>query len=297
MVINMGADNIKSGVTNILTIDVEDWYMDTDISTWSSYEDRIVQSTQKILEILDERNTKATFFVVGYVAEHFPELIEDIKDGGHEIGTHGYSHTSIKKETPSEFEEDLLKSIGILEEITKDKIRGHRACEFSIGEETFWAIDILKANGLKYDSSVFPVKTHLYGVPDAPLYPYHISSSNIKIDNPVEDFLELPLSVYKLPIVHKNIPVAGGFYLRFFPYWFINLALKKIDKMGKPAIVYAHPWEFDLEQPRINRLKPGHYYRLSTTEKKFKRLLKDFEFTSVSAWLNNESEKAQSICD
>jgi|LGOV01.1.fsa_nt_gb peptidoglycan/xylan/chitin deacetylase (PgdA/CDA1 family) len=101
-------DNIKSEVTNILTIDVEDWYMDTDISTWDSYENRVVQSTEKILEILDERNTKATFFVVGYVAEHFPELIEDIKDKGHEIGTHGYSHTSIKKQTPSEFEEDLL---------------------------------------------------------------------------------------------------------------------------------------------------------------------------------------------
>ena len=184
------------GTTNILTIDVEDWYMDTDISTWDSYEDRIVESTNKILKILDERNTNATFFVVGYVAEHFPELIEDIKDRGHEIGTHGYSHTSIKKQTSSEFEKDLLKSVRILEDITKDKISGYRACEFSIGEKTAWAIDILKKKGLKYDSSVFPVKTHLYGVPDAALYPYHITASNIKRDNPEEDFLEFPLSVY-----------------------------------------------------------------------------------------------------
>jgi polysaccharide deacetylase family protein (PEP-CTERM system associated) len=275
-------DNIKSEVTNILTIDVEDWYMDTDISTWSSYEDRIVKSTHKILEILDEeRNTQATFFVLGYVAEHFPELIEDIKDGRHEIGTHGYSHTSIKKQTPSEFEKDLLKSIGILEDITKDKIRGHRACEFSIGEETAWAIDILKKNGLKYDSSVFPVKTHLYGVPDAPLYPYRISSSNIKVDNPENDFFELPLSVYKLLIVHKNIPIAGGFYLRLFPYWFIKHAMKKINKKGHPAIIYVHPWEFDLEQPRVKEVKGGHYYRLSSTERKFKKLLKDFKFDSI----------------
>ena len=282
-------DNIKNEVINILTIDVEDWYMDTDISTWDLYEDRVVQSTEKILEILDESNTKATFFVVGYVAEHFPELIEDIKDKGHEIATHGYSHTSIRRQTPSEFEEDLLKSVRILEDITKDKIRGHRACEFSIDEKTAWAVDILKKNGLKYDSSVFPVKTHLYGVPDAPLFPYHITSSNITVDNPEDDFLELPLSVYKLPIVHKNIPVAGGFYLRFFPYLFIKHAIERIKKMGQPTIVYAHPWEFDIEQPRINSLKPGHYYRLSTTEKKFRRLLKDFEFTSVSAWLNHES--------
>jgi polysaccharide deacetylase family protein (PEP-CTERM system associated) len=222
---------MRNRLTNILTIDVEDWYMDTDISMWDSYEDRIIQSMQKILEILNETNTKATFFVVGYVAEHFPELIEDIKDRGHEIATHGYSHTSIKKQTASEFEEDLLKSIRILEDITKDKISGHRACEFSIDEETSWAIDILKKNGLKYDSSVFPVKTYLYGVPDAPLYPYHISSSNLKEEDPEVDFLELPFSFYKLPVVHKNIPVAGGFYLRFFPYLFIKHALKKINKM------------------------------------------------------------------
>jgi polysaccharide deacetylase family protein (PEP-CTERM system associated) len=273
---------MRNRLTNILTIDVEDWYMDTDISTWDSYEDRVVQSTQKILNMLDETNTKATFFVVGYVAEHHPELIEDIKDRRHEIGTHGYSHTSIKKQTPSEFEDDLLKSVRILEHITKDKIRGHRACEFSIVEKTSWAINILKKNGLKYDSSIFPVKTHLYGVPDAPLYPYHISSSNIKIDNnPGEDFFEFPLSVYRIPIVHKNIPVAGGFYLRFLPYWFIKHAMKKINKMSKPAIIYVHPWEFDPKQPRINNLKFGHYYRLSTTERKFKKLLKDFKFSSI----------------
>ena len=281
---------MRNRATNILTIDVEDWYMDIDISTWDSYEDRVVQSTEKILEILDETNTKATFFVVGYVAEHHPELIEDIKDKGHEIATHGYCHTSIKKQTPSEFEEDLLKSIGILEDITKDKIRGHRACEFSIGEETSWAIDILKKNGLKYDSSIFPVKTHLYGVPDAPLYPYHISSSNITIDNPEDDFLEFPLSVYKIPVVHKNIPIAGGFYLRLFPYWFIKHAMKKINKMGQPAIFYIHPWEFDPKQPRIKELKWFHYYNLSNTEKKFRRLLNDFEFTSIRAWLEHKDE-------
>jgi len=274
--------------TNILTIDVEDWYMDTDISTWDSYEDRVVQSTLKILNMLDKSNTRATFFVVGYVAEHHPELIEDIKDRGHEIATHGYSHTSIRKQTPSEFEEDLLKSIRILRKITKEKISGHRACQFSIVEETSWAIGVLKKNGLKYDSSVFPVKTHLYGVPDAPLYPYHIASSNIKIDNPEEDFFEYPLSVYKIPVVHKNIPIAGGFYLRVIPYWFIKHGVKKINKMNQPAIFYIHPWEFDPKQPRIKELKWYHYYNLFNTEKKFKRLLKDFRFTSIKAWLKDE---------
>ena len=268
-------------LTNILTIDVEDWYMDTDISTWDSYEDRVVQSTQKILNMLDETNNKATFFVVGYVAEHFPGSVEEIKDKGHEIATHGYSHTSIKKQTPSEFEKDLLKSIKILEDLTKDKIWGHRACEFSISEKTSWVIDILKKKGLKYDSSIFPIKTHLYSVPDAPLFPYHISSSNIKRDTPEESFLEFPLSVYKSPVIHKNIPTAGGFYLRLFPYWFIKHAIRKINKIGQPAIFYIHPWEFDPKQPRIEELKRYHYYNLSNTEKKFRKLLKDFKFISV----------------
>ena len=133
-------------ITNILTIDVEDWYMEIDISMWDSYEDRVVHNTQKILEILDKSKAQATFFVVGYVAEHFPELIEEIKDKGHEIATHGYSHTPITRQTPSEFEEDLLKSIRILEHIAKDKIRGHRAYAFSVGKKTSWAIDILKKN-------------------------------------------------------------------------------------------------------------------------------------------------------
>ena len=273
-------------ITNILTIDVEDWYMDTDISMWDSYEDRVVESTRKILKILDEANTKATFFVVGYVAEHYPELIEEIKVRGHEIGTHGYSHTSIRKQKPSEFEEDLLKSIKILEDITKEKVKGHRACQFSIVEETSWAIDILKKNGLKYDSSIFPVKTHLYGVPDAPLFPYHISSSNIKTNNNSgEVFLEFPLSVYRIPVVHKNIPVAGGFYLRFFPYCFIKHAMNRINKLGQPAIVYVHPWEFDPKQPRVKELKCFHYYRLGSTERKFKKLLKDFKFSSIHGWI------------
>ena len=272
---------MRTKTTNILTIDVEDWYMDTDISTWDCYEDRTVESTNKILKILNELNIQATFFVLGYVAEHFPGLVEEIKDKGHEIATHGYSHTSIKKQTPSEFEMDLLKSIRTLEQITKDKIRGHRACEFTITEETSWAIDIMKKNGLKYDSSIFPVKTPLYGVPTATLYPYHISSSNITRDNPEEDFLEFPLSVYKIPIVHKNIPIAGGFYLRLFPYWFIKHAIRKINKIGQPAIFYIHPWEFDPKQPRIDELKGYHYYNLPRTETKFKKLLKDFKFISV----------------
>ena len=220
----------KSKKTNILTIDVEDWYMDTDISTWDQYEDRIVQSTNKILRLLSETNSIATFFVLGYVAERFPKLVEDIKKGGHEVATHGYSHTPIINMTPKQFEEDLVKSIKILESITNEKIKGHRACNFTIVKKTSWAIDILKKHGIEYDSSIFPVKTHLYGVEDAPLFPYKISSLNITKNHNKGNLLELPLSVYKAPIIKKNIPIAGGFYLRSFPPQFINYAINKINR-------------------------------------------------------------------
>jgi len=273
---------------NILQIDVEDWYCDLDIKYWGSYKDRVVQSTDKVLAILKERNIHATFFILGYVAERFPQLVRKIKEEGHEIASHGYSHIPITKQTPPEFEEDLLKSIRILEKISGDKIWGYRAPQFTIVNETSWAIDILKKNGLRYDSSIFPVKTPLYGVPDAPLFPYHVSSSNIKEDNPEENFLEFPLSVYKIPVIKKNIPIAGGFYLRFFPYRFISYAIKKINKANHPAVCYLHPWELDPEQPREKSFKWYHYYRLHSTERKFKQLLRDFKFTSTREWIENE---------
>ena len=131
-------------MTNVLTVDVEDWYMDTDISTWELYEDRIVESTNKIIKLLNESDTKATFFILGYVAEHFPELVERIRDEDHEVATHGYSHTPITQQTPSEFEEDVLKSVGVLEKITGDKVMGYRACQFTVMEETAWAIRCLE---------------------------------------------------------------------------------------------------------------------------------------------------------
>lgn len=272
--------NTGTNVANILTIDVEDWYMNIDISKWDLYENRVFESTNNVLNILNEYDTKATFFILGYVAEHFPELVQRIKNQGHEIATHGYSHKMITKQKPLDFKEDLLKSIKILEEITGNKVMGYRAPWFTIVKETAWAIDILKDAGLKYDSSVFPVKTHRYGLPNAPQFPYNISSKDLVVDNPKEDFLEYPLSVYRIPFLNINMPIAGGFYFRLFPYSFIKYALKNINKIGKSAICYIHPWELDPHQPRIKELGWYHYYNLPSMEKKFKRLLTDFEFES-----------------
>jgi len=280
------------GEVNILQIDVEDWYADIDINYWKYYEDRIVQNTNNILRILKERNIQATFFILGYIAEKYPELVERINDENHEIGSHGYNHLPLTKQTPNEFKNDLLKSIRILEKITNDKVSGYRAPLFTLDETTSWAIDIMKKCGLKYDSSIFPVKTHIYGVPDAPRFPYYISSLNIKKYDPNGDFLEIPLSVYRIPVIKKNIPIAGGYFLRFLPYKFISYSIKKINKENHPAVCYIHPWELDPNHPRINAFGwfyyHQHYYRLRVTEKKFLNLLRDFKFTSSRNWINHE---------
>ncbi|MDD3245389.1 MAG: polysaccharide deacetylase family protein [Methanosarcina sp.] len=268
-------------IKNILTVDVEDWYMNTDISRWEKFEDRVVDSTERILSILGD--TKATFFVLGYVAEHHPELISLIHARGHELGTHGYSHKPIQSQTPDQFEEELLKSMEIIESITGVKVCGHRACQASVMKSTSWSLDIMERCGIKYDSSVFPVKTPLYGVPDAPLFPYRISSENICGESE-GGIYEFPLSVRKLP--YKNIPIAGGFYLRLFPYWFIKNSIEKINKKREPAVIYLHPWEIDLGQPKSPEFKWYHYYNLPAMEPKIKQLLMDFKFTSIKKWLH-----------
>ncbi len=273
------------GVRNILQIDVEDWYCDLDPRDWNKYEPRVVAATEKVLSMLRDSRTKATFFVLGYVAERFPGLVKSIEEQGHEVGSHGYGHRRISDQTPEEFEEDVKRSIAILESITGKKVKGYRAPQFTIVKETLWALEILRKLGLEYDSSIFPVKTPLYGIPDAPLFPYRIGSGSA---NEGDGLMEIPLSIYTIPILGKRVPVAGGFYFRFFPYFFIRHALKTLNRRGNVAVCYIHPWEFDPEKPRIDSLRWYHYYGLGTTEKKFRRLLADFTFMSTEEWIQNE---------
>jgi len=280
-----------------MQIDVEDWFCDLETNEWDKKESRVVKSTERILELLKKTNNKATFFILGYVAEKFPALVKKIEKEGHEIASHGYCHKRIDEQTPEEFEDDLKKSIKILEKITKDKIKGYRAPQFTITKKTLWALDVIKKLGLKYDSSIFPVKTPLYGIEDAPLYPYKTKTRN-------GELLEIPLSIYKMPILKKNIPIAGGFYLRFFPSFFISHAVKKINNSGNSAVLYIHPWDLDFGKPKLKpkslrkyysfdasdkSLKWFHYYGLKKAERKFERLLNGFKFTSTEDWINKNS--------
>ena len=232
--------------------------------------------TDKILAILKTFQTKATFFCLGYIAEKYPKLVEAIHNEGHEIGTHGYAHQLVYNLTPEAFRKDLIKSINILEQITGEKILGYRAPYWTITKESYWALDILADQGLKYDASIYPIKTYMYGIPDSPIHPYKITLSENK------KLFEIPPTVVKY--LGRRIPVAGGFYLRLLPYKLVKSALSKVNHQKKTAVVYLHPPEIDPYKPKIKlpiRESILHYYHLDTIEAKFVRLLKDFKFSSI----------------
>jgi polysaccharide deacetylase family protein (PEP-CTERM system associated) len=259
---------------NLLTIDLEDWYQGIELDTceWGRCDGRIEYSTHKLLKILEDENVKATFFVLGNVAENCPHLVKEISSLGHEIGTHGYGHELIYKTNPDEFASSLRKSIHILEDITGTPVKGHRAPYFSITNKSLWALDVLAENGIHYDSSIFPINNYRYGIPDAPRFPYNIKTQNGSI-------LEIPISTVKM--LGRNLSFTGGFYLRFFPYFLIKQAIQKINREGHPAVVYLHPWELDPEHPRLDlplRIRLTHYHNLSSTERKLRTLLQDFDF-------------------
>ena len=259
---------------NILTIDLEDWYQGIELKPceWHKYENRLENSVQSLLEILDDEKTKATFFVLGYVAEKFPQLVKEIGERGHEIGTHGYGHEFVYTLTPAEFASDLARSIDCLERTIGKPIKTYRAPYFSITKESLWAMEILAENGIECDSSIFPIRNYRYGIPEAPRYLHRVKTRSGTL-------LEIPISTTKA--FNGSLSFTGGFYLRFFPYCLIKRAIQGINGEGEPAVVYLHPWELDPDHPRLNlplRVKLTHYHNLTSTEKKLRALLQDFEF-------------------
>jgi len=262
-----------------MTVDLEDYFCDLEFSEWEKYESRIVKTTNTLLELFTKYKVTATFFTLGYIAEKFPQLIENIVKNGHEIASHSYSHLDIRKTSAEKFEEDLIRSIKILENISGEKVLGFRAPYFSIDEKRGWAFDIIRKH-MKYDSSVFPVKTPLYGIPKAPRFIYRPSKENFLIHDESEDFLELPPATINFPII-GNIPIAGGFHLRFLPYRIIKSGLRKMNKNKMIAVCYIHPKDLDPEMPKIKKYSWHYYYGLDNGLNKFKKLLGDFEFQSV----------------
>jgi len=269
---------------NALTIDVEDYFMVTAFSDvvktedWSKYESRVENNTLQILDILDEYRVSATFFTLGWVAEHYPKLVREIHRRGHEVASHGYNHRLTYDLSLQEFREDVRRSKALLEDIIGESIVGYRATSYSILKKSLWALDILIEEGFTYDSSIFPIHHDIYGYPEFSRFPVNIHREG------VGDILEIPIST--INILGKNIPIAGGGYLRFFPIRFTEWGIHRLnEKEGKPVIVYIHPWELDPKQPRLNGRRLSifrHYINMETTSSKLRGLLSKFKFAPIN---------------
>lgn len=263
-----------------LSFDIEDWFCVKNMQntipfdSWTKCEQRVRIGVEYILSELSKRRFHATFFVLGWIAERFPSLIRDIDREGHEIASHGYSHTPLTQLTPETFEEDLRRSLDVLRTLSSKPVIGFRAPSFSVTKQTLWAIDILKRHGILYDSSIFPVYHPDYGIPE---FGHQIQELN--------GVVEFPLT--SLRAGRFLVPISGGGYFRLFPYSVTRMLLKVAQKR-QPVLLYFHPWEFDPEQPRIalpalKRFR--HYSGLSKNRVKFERLLSDFSFCPI--WQGN----------
>jgi len=266
-------------MNTFLTIDVEEWFMVENLSSvinqenWQKYESRVQKSVDIILESLDEFDSKATFFILGWIAERNKPLVRKIAESGHEIASHGYSHKILTSMSEDEIRDDVLKTKKILEDISGYEILGYRAPCFSITEKS---IDILKDSGYRYDSSFFPFSMHdRYGI---------ISGINDNSINEIRSgFLEFPMTVRKM--FNKKIPWSGGGYFRLYPFSIFKNGVKKILEDYNYFLLYLHPWEFDENQPKVKGLKPfnsfRHYNNIEKTESRFKKLLKEYKFSSI----------------
>jgi polysaccharide deacetylase family protein (PEP-CTERM system associated) len=267
---------------NALTIDVEDYFQVSAFEgyaprhKWDSFESRVCANTDRLLEIFEQAGVKATFFVLGWVAERFPELIARIAAGGHEIASHGYAHRLVYDLTRAAFRDDVRRSKDLLETAAGARVLGYRAPSYSVTPRSLWALDVLIEEGFGYDSSIYPIHHDRYGIPLSPRAPY-------VLERDCGTLVEAPGSAVRLGPL--NLPVGGGGYFRLLPYGWTKWGIDRINRVeNRPAIFYLHPWEIDPDQPRLpsGRLSQlRHYRNLDETEARLKRLLADFRFGTM----------------
>jgi len=264
---------------NALTIDLEFWYSPELVRSFvlEKRADLITEMTKPVLDVLDEFDVSATFFVLGEVAEKYPLLVEEVYDRGHEIASHAYSHKTLYELGRDRFEDKVHRSVRLLRQITGEQPIGFRAPSFSIDNTTRWAFDALQRHGFKYDSSIFPVKTQLYGVPNAPVHIYRPSIDDVAEDDPDGKIIEFPMTVFEFV---RRIPISGGFYLRVMPFWLLKCLIEKVNKT-RPAVIYLHPWEIYPLMPRLKLPASSRfitYYGIESTREKLEGLLRNFSF-------------------
>lgn len=274
-------------VLNALTVDVEDYFHVSafaDIvrpSEWDHYESRVCRNTERLLELFDEANVRGTFFVLGWVAERFPELVRRIRAAGHELASHSYDHGLVYDKSPEAFRADLRRAKSAIEDAAGVSVDGYRAPSYSVTERSLWALDVLVDEGYRYDSSIYPIRHDRYGIPS---WPRHLH----RVERPGGALWELPGSTVRR--LGTNLPMGGGGYFRLLPYQWTRSGMARLNQVERrPAIFYLHPWEIDPDQPRLNAgllSRFRHYYHLHETEGRLRRLLSDFQFGTVSEVLD-----------
>ncbi len=282
-------DPPPSRLVNAMTVDVEDYFQvsvfDHSVrrSDWETFDRRVEENTARILDLFESTGVQATFFVLGWVAEHCPALVRRIAAAGHEIASHGYGHRLVYEMTPDSFRDDVRRSKALLESATGRPVAGYRAPSFSVVATSLWALDVLLDEGFEYDASIFPVRHDRYGMPGTPRHPYRVRRTGGCL-------IEAPGSTVRVGPV--NVPVAGGGYFRILPYSWTRWGIGRINRTEKrPAIFYIHPWEVDPDQPRLPASRLGrfrHYRNLAHTEARLRRLLSDFRFGSLAEVLRDQ---------
>ena len=283
---------------NAFTVDVEDYFQVSAFESsvarerWPEFESRVVANTLCIADLLEETHVHGTFFILGWVAERFPDLVRELHSRGHEIGSHSYWHRLIYSQSPEEFREDLKRSRDVLQDLLGIPIRAYRAPSFSITQKSLWALDILAEEGFEIDSSIFPVYHDRYGIAGAcPDIHFQETASG--------RLAEFPPTVFKLG--WWNLPVSGGGYFRLYPFALTRYCLSRVNKRtNHPFMFYIHPWEVDPQQPRLSgpsaMSKMRHYVNLHSTETKLRMLLSRFEFGRVDRVVARHASANGSVC-
>jgi polysaccharide deacetylase family protein (PEP-CTERM system associated) len=264
-------------ITNALTIDVEDWFQVSAMAPyirrneWDSRECRVERNVDRLLELLDAAQVKATFFTLGWIAERYPQLVRHIVAGGHELASHGYGHERASDLSQAAFRADVSRAKALLEDLAGKPVIGYRAPSFSIGAGNLWAFDVLAETGHRYSSSVYPIAHDHYGMPDSPRFPYRVGSG----------LLEIPITTVRA--FARNWPGSGGGWFRLMPYAMTSALIRRINRDDRaPAIFYCHPWEIDAGQPRVPgidaKTRFRHYVNIGRTESRLQRLLADFRW-------------------
>jgi len=270
-------------IKNGLSVDVEDYFHAEAIAAhierehWPSMESRVVENTYRVLDLFDEHHARATFFVLGWVAERFPKLVKEIHARGHEIGCHSYWHRLVYRLTPAEFRDDTYRAKNAIESSIGVKVIGYRAPSFSVTSRSVWALKILSELGFAYDSSIFPIRHDFYGIPN------HIRFACRYEGDGKQELVEIPLSTWQWANV--TLPFGGGGYLRILPFSYTRRAFRRVNDVElQPAIVYFHPWDIDPGQPRLEvpmRSRLRHYTNLSCMRKRIELLLQNYEFVPL----------------